>query len=140
MKTKNYSKKAVFFLIAFLVSLSQFSQSEPEILKNWTALEEAEFHYDVSYSVVKCSPDSKATVLINAFNEDGTHTKVGFTLIFSDASGNSTEIIIKPFASNLGDMKIASCESDENSNLKFNYPEGIDLSTLKITITYQTQS
>ncbi len=108
------------------------------LLKNWTVLEEAEFHYDVSYTVVKCSPTSKATVLINAFNEDGTNPKVGFTLDFSDESGNTAQVIVAPFASKLGDMFIANCNSEDHSNLKIEYPENIELATLKIDITYQT--
>jgi hypothetical protein len=120
-------------------SMTLSAQSEIEVLKNWTTLEEAEFHYDVSYSVVKCSPNSKATVLINAFNEDGTNPKVGFTLDFSDDTGNTAQVVIAPFASKLGDMFIANCNSEEHSNLKFNFPENIEISSMKIEITYQTE-
>ena len=120
----------------FSITLS--AQSEPEVLKNWTALEEAEFHYDVSYSIVKCSTTSKATVLINAFNEDGTNPKVGFTFNFSDDNSNTAQVVIAPFSSNLGDMFIANCNSDAHSNLKFECPENIDLATVKVEITYQT--
>lgn len=122
------------------LSTTVFSQSEPEILKNWTALEEAEFHYDVSYAVVKCTPTSKPSILINAFNEDGTNPKVGFTLKFSDANGNSFTKVITPFSSKLGDMFIASCNSNKYPNLKFDFPENIELSSMKIEITYQTSS
>ena len=120
-------------------SMALSAQSETEVLKNWTTLEEAEFHYDVSYSVVKCSPNSKATVLINAFNEDGTNPKVGFTLNFSDGKENTAQVVVAPFASNLGDMFIANCNSEEHSNLKFNFPENIEMSSMKIEITYQTE-
>lgn len=120
-------------------SFTLSAQSEPEVLKQWTALEEAEFHYDVSYSVVKCNPTSKATVLINAFNEDGTNDKVGFTLAFSDANGNTAQVVIAPFASKLGDMFIANCTANEYSNLKFDLPENIDHSSMNIQITYQTE-
>jgi hypothetical protein len=137
----NIKSLKLFITSLFLISsMLTYSQSEPETLKNWTALEEAEFHYDVSYTLVKCSPTSKATVLINAFNEDGTNPKVGFTLNFSDDNGNTAQVVIAPFASKLGDMFIASCSSDKYSNLKFDCPENIDISTLKIKITYQTGS
>jgi hypothetical protein len=136
--THNYFK--LFITSLFLLSsVLTYSQSEPEVLKNWTALEEAEFHFDVSYSIVKCSPASKATVLMNTFNEDGTNPKVGFTLDFSDASGNKAQVIVAPFASKLGDMFIASCASEAYSNLKFDCPDNIDLSTMKVKITYQTK-
>jgi len=139
MNKKTYLKSVIFILTLFF-SITLSAQSETEVLKNWTALEEAEFHYDVSYSVVKCSPSSKAMVLINAFNEDGTNPKVGFTLDFSDSSGNKAQVVVAPFASNLGDMRIASCFSDENLNLKFDFPENIDVTSVKIKITYQTAS
>jgi hypothetical protein len=137
MNKKTFFRNAIFTMV-FFFSMTLSAQSETEVLTNWTALEEAEFHYDVSYSVVKCSPNSKATVLINAFNEDGTNPKVGFTLDFSDEKGNTAQVVIAPFASKLGDMFIASCESDEYSNLKFNFPENIEMSSMKIEITYQT--
>jgi hypothetical protein len=133
-----FLKNAIFTMVLFF-SMTLSAQSEIEVLKNWTTLEEAEFHYDVSYSVVKCSPNSKATVLINAFNEDGTNPKVGFTLDFSDDIGNTAQVVIAPFASNLGDMFIANCNSEEHSNLKFNFPENIEISSMKIEITYQTE-
>ncbi|WP_299671033.1 hypothetical protein [uncultured Polaribacter sp.] len=130
----------VFFL-SFVLFCSSFSfaQSNIETLKNWTALEEASFHYDVSYSVVKCSTNSNATILINAFNEDGTNPKVGFTLDFSDNKNNTAQIVVAPFASKLGDMFIASCSSSEHSNLKFDFPANIELASMKIKITYQTE-
>jgi hypothetical protein len=138
MNKKNFLNNAVFMLVLFF-SISLSAQSESEVIKGWTALEEAEFHYDVSYSIVKCNPTSKAMVLINAFNEDGTNPKVGFTLNFSDGNNNTAQVIVAPFASNLGDMFIANCNSEDHSNLKFEYPENIDLATLKIEITYQTE-
>lgn len=138
MNKKTILKNVIFILTLFF-TIAISAQSEPEVLKNWTALEEAEFHYDVSYSVVKCTPTSKAIVLINAFNEDGTNPKVGFTLKFSDNNGGSFTKVITPFASKLGDMFIASCSSDKHSNLKFDFPENIDVNSMKIEITYQTE-
>tara|TARA_R110001632_G_scaffold232691_1_gene374252 strand:+ start:248 stop:709 length:462 start_codon:yes stop_codon:yes gene_type:complete len=130
------------FLLSFVLFCSSFgfAQSSPEVIKIWTALEEAEFHYDVSYTVVKCTPSSKAIILINAFNEDGTNAKVGFTFAISDAAGNTAEVVVVPFASKLGDMFIANCNSEEHSNLKFEVPAGIDTASIKIDITYQTES
>ena len=138
MNKKTILKNAVFIMALFF-SIGLSAQSQPEVLKNWTALEEAKFHYDVSYSVVKCNPTSKAMVLINAFNEDGTNPKVGFTLVFSDSNGNTSTKVITPFASKLGDMFIANCNSEAHSNLKFDFPENIDMSSMEIKITYQTE-
>jgi hypothetical protein len=137
MKKITFFKKAIFIMVLlFTITLS--AQAEPEVLKDWTAMEEADFYFDVSFAVVKCSPTAKALILINTFNEDGTNPKVGFTLNFSDDKGNTAQTTVAPFASNLGDMFIASCSSNEHSNLKVEYPENIELATLKIDITYQT--
>lgn len=138
MNKKTIFKNVIFILTLFF-SITLTAQSEPETLKNWTALEEAEFHYDVSYSIVKCNPTSKAIVLLNAFNEDGTNAKVGFTLVFSDNKGNTSTKVITPFASKLGDMFIAQCNSEAHSNLKFDFPDNIDMSSMTIKITYQTE-
>ncbi|MFD2565741.1 hypothetical protein [Pseudotenacibaculum haliotis] len=135
---KNPFSFSVIIAMALLFTVNLAAQTSPEVIKNWTALEEAEFHFDVSYSIVKCSPNSKAVVLLNAFNEDGTNPKVGFTLNFSDDNGNTAVVKITPFKTKLGDMFIASCDSSKYSNLKFDYPEKIDLKTMKIEITYQT--
>jgi len=140
MINKKTFLKNVLCIMTLFFTISLSAQSEPEVLKNWTALEEAEFYFDVSYSVVKCSPDSKAMVLINAFNEDGTNPKVGFTLDFSDSKGNKAQVVIVPFASKLGDMMNADCTSDTHSNLKFDFPENIEFSSVKTEITYQTAS
>lgn len=126
-------------LIVFLPS-GLFAQTEPEFIQNWTFLEEAEFYFDVSYAVVKCNPDAEPVVIMNAFNEGGTYPKVGFNLAISDAAGNTAEVEIPLFATKLGDMFIASCESDDHSNLRFAVPAGIDAATMKIAITYNTGS
>jgi hypothetical protein len=69
MHKRIFLKNAIFTMVLFF-TITLSAQVEPEVLKNWTVLEEAESHYDVSFSVVKGSSTSKATVLINAFNKD----------------------------------------------------------------------
>lgn len=130
------------FLGMGLLTLSFYAQaqSDPEYIQHWTALEEADFYYDVSYAVVKCSEDAAPMVLLNSFNEGGTYKSVGFTLSIKDEGGNEAEVIIEPFESKLGDMFIASCDSDEHSNLKFAVPSGIDAKTMTIEITYNIGS
>ncbi|MFC2110041.1 hypothetical protein ACFLRU_05815 [Bacteroidota bacterium] len=129
-------------LFALVVSFSTaiYSQNPPEFIQEWHPLEEAEFHFDVSAAVVKCSPTSNAVVLLNAFNESGAHPKVGFTFDLTDASGNKAQVTIPLFSTQLGDMMMSSCESDVNSNLKFEVPAGIDAATMKIDISYNTGS
>ena len=101
-------------------------------------LEEAEFHFDVSYAVVKCNSTEVPVVIMNAFNEGGSHSLVGFILDISDNSGNKSQIVIPAFKTNLGDMFIASCDSEDYSYLKFEVPSNIDIDTMKIDITYTT--
>jgi hypothetical protein len=67
---KNAFLKNAMFTMVLLCNITLFAQLGPEDTKDWTALEEAEFHFDVSYSAVKSSPTSKATILTNAFNDD----------------------------------------------------------------------
>ena len=138
----NTKKIRMLILGMVLLSIPFYSsaQSEPEYIQNWTPLEEADFYYDVSYAVVKCSADSKPVVLLNSFNEGGAYAQVGFTLAIEDGAGNTAEVVIAPFASKLGDMFIASCDSDEHANLRFAVPDGIDPKTMKIDITYNTGS
>ncbi|TKB95138.1 hypothetical protein [Pedobacter cryophilus] len=129
-------------LLTLLLGSSRLvlAQSEPEFIKNWTPLKEASFHFDVSYAVVKCDPLSNAKVLLNAFNEGGSFPKVGFKLALKDAAGNKAEVEIPLFKTNLGDMFIASCYSDDHANLRFDVPKGLDASTLTIEIIYTTGS
>lgn len=128
----------VMLCLLFSFSTEASAQSGPEVLKDWTVLEEADFHFDVSYAVVSCK--GKATVIMNAFNESGAHPKVGFNLTFSDASGKTAEVTIPLFATKLGDMMISSCESNDNAHLKFALPEGIDVNSVKVSIKYTTGS
>ncbi len=124
-------------LVAFMLLCAVNVSSQSKTLKDWTTLEEAEFHFDVSYTVVKCSPDSKAVILLNAFNEDGTNPKVGFTLFLSDDKGNKATLVVKPFETKLGDMFISTCDQNKHTNLKLDFPDEIDVSTVKVDITYQ---
>lgn len=126
----------LLFLLTFTTGAS--AQSDSGVLKDWTVLEEADFHFDVSYAIVNCK--GKATVVMNAFNEGGAHPKVGFNLTFSDASGKTAEVVVPLFATKLGDMLISSCESNDNAQLKFALPEGIDVNTVKVSIKYNTGS
>lgn len=139
------SIKHIFSLLFLTILLSSSSalvcaQTEPEYIQNWTQLKEADFHFDVSYAVVKCSSTSKAKVLLNAFNEGGSYPKVGFKLALRDAAGNKASVDIALFTTKLGDMFIASCDKEAHANLRFDVPEGIDATTMKIEIAYITGS
>jgi hypothetical protein len=124
-QTQRQMKRLIMLsLIVFLPS-GLFAQTEPEFIQNWTFLEEAEFHFDVSYAVVKCNPVADPVVIMNAISDD---------------AGNTAEVEIPLFATKLGDMFIASCESDDHSNLRFAIPAGIDAATMKMAITYNTGS
>ena len=140
MKSIQKIMSLLFLTILLSSSTLVSAQTEPEIIKNWTPLKEAKFHFDVSYAVVKCDPLSNAKVLLNAFNEGGSFPKVGFKLELKDAAGNKATVEIPLFATKLGDMFIASCYSDNHANLRFDVPKGIDASTVTIEITYLTGS
>ena len=132
-KTQLFSTLAL--LLFFTLNLS--AQSTPEVLKNWTVLEEAEFLVDTSYQIVKCSSDSKPEVLMNVFNEAGMRTSFDIILHFSDANNNKKDVTLNFTNIKQAEMRIASCTNNQYANLKFNVPEGIDISSLKLTITYK---
>ena len=139
-KGKLHSRKlqlfSIFtFLLFFTLNLS--AQSNPEILKDWTALEEAEFLVDTSYQIVKCSPDSKPEVLMNVFNEAGMKTSFDIILHFSDANNNKKDVTLNFTNIKQAEMRIASCTNNQYANLKFNVPDEIEISSLKLTITYK---
>ncbi len=127
---------SLFFISVPQPSQAQSENQEPEFIQGWKALEEAEFHFDVMYAVVKCNPDSQPMILMNAFNEGGNVSSIGFTLDFTDGNGNTAQHIIEKFDIEFADMQIASCDSDDNAHLKFAVPDGLDAASLSIEITY----
>ena len=132
-KTQLFSTLAL--LLFFTLNLS--AQSTSQVLKDWTVLEEAEFLVDTSYQIVKCSPDSKPEVLMNVFNEAGMKTSFDIILHFSDANNNKKDVTLNFTNIKQAEMRIATCTNNQYANLKFNVPEGIDISSLKLTITYK---
>lgn len=136
LRTRNFQSFSIFTFLLFL-TLTISAQSSPQVLTEWTALEEAEFLVDTSYQIIKCSPESTPEILLNVFNEAGMKTSFTIVLHFSDASNNQKDVEIIFTNIKQGEMRIASCTNNQYSNLKFNVPEGIDVSSLKLTITYK---
>ncbi len=136
LRTRNFRSITLFTLLLFF-TLTFSAQSNPQVLTEWTPLEEAEFLVDTSYQIVKCSPESNPEVLLNVFNEAGMKTSFTIVLHFSDASNNKKDVEI--YFSNIkqAEMRIANCSNNQYSNLKFNVPDGIEVSSLKLTITYK---
>ncbi len=136
LRTRNFRSISFFsFLLFFTLNIS--AQSSPQVLTEWTALEEAEFLVDTSYQIVKCSPDNTPEVLLNVFNEAGMKTSFTIVLHFSDASNNKKDVEIIFTNIKQAEMRIASCTNNQYSNLKFSVPAGIEVSSLKLTITYK---
>ncbi|MBL4642824.1 MAG: hypothetical protein JKY44_04445 [Flavobacteriaceae bacterium] len=136
LRTRNFQSFSIFTFLLFL-TLTISAQSSPQVLTEWTALEEAEFLVDTSYQIIKCSPESTPEILLNVFNEAGMKTSFTIVLHFSDASNNQKDVEIIFTNIKQGEMRIASCTNNQYSNLKFNVPEGINVSSLKLTITYK---
>lgn len=107
-----------------------------ETIVPWTALEEADFYFDVSFTVVKCNSLAKPEILLNAFNEGGNVDEVGFTLNLTDKDGNEATVEIEKFAIGQAEMFIGTCMNDDYANLKFEVPDGLDPASIKIDITY----
>lgn len=132
--------KAFLNLLAGLLFLASASpvraQSQGEVIQNWTMLEEAEFYFDVAYSVVRCQLGSEAMIMLDAFNEGGKVSAVGFSLKIKDANGKEATHEVEKFEIAFAATQRGKCETDEFSYLKFPVPDGIDPATLSIEITY----
>jgi hypothetical protein len=135
MNKITFLKNAIFTMVLFF-SITLSAQTEPEVIKDWTVLEEADYLVDVSYKIVKCSTASNPEILLNVFNESGIKTNFGFTLHLKDAN-NNTEDVVLDLSVPQATMHIASCENNQYPKLKFNVPTGIDVTNLSITITYK---
>ncbi len=128
------------FLLAsglFLVFSMQAKAQEPEIIRGWDNLEEAEFHFDVYYQIVRCSPNAKTQIHLWAFNEGGNVDAIGFTLTLSDSDGTTTTHVVEKFDIGFGRSHKALCDSEDYDYLKFDLPTDIDVDSLTIDITYQ---
>ncbi len=128
----------VTFLIGVLIAFQStaFAQS----LKNNTLSSgafEAEFHFDVFYSIVDC--DGTKTLLITAFNESGAKTEVGFDLEFVDALGNKQTFQVPIFKSKMSEMFQTTCESDQNSFLKFAVNKEFDFKSIAGSIKFYSK-
>jgi hypothetical protein len=135
MNKITFLKNAIFTMVLFF-SITLSAQTEPEVIKDWTVLEEADYLVDVSYKIVKCSTASNPEILLNVFNESGIKTNFGFTLHLKGAN-NNTEDVVLDLSVPQATMHIASCENNQYPKLKFNVPTGIDVTNLSITITYK---
>lgn len=98
---------------------------------------EAEFHFDVYYSIVLCN--GERTVLVTAFNESGAKTQVGFDIEFADADGTKQTLQVPIFSSKLSEMLSSSCGSNTNSFLRFKLDENMDVKTLQGKIKFYSK-
>ncbi len=131
-----WSLPALLVVLAFCLTPTFAQAQQPEYIQPWILLEEADFHFDVQFAVVKCSPSSDPVILLNAFNEAGNVDRIGFTFDLTDAQNNQATIEVPEFAIGQAQMFQASCDSDEYSHLRLAIPEGVDPATISIDITY----
>ncbi len=128
------------FLIFALCTLGILQSGQAQSIKNdvlSSGAFEAEFHFDVFYSIVDCA--GTKTLLITAFNESGSKKEVGFDIEFSDAIGNKQTFQVPVFKSKISDMFQTSCESDQNSFLKFAVTKDFDFKTISGTIKFYSK-
>jgi hypothetical protein len=125
------------FTVVFMANRTpSYAQSIPNTVLKDGAFE-AEFHFDVYYSIVVC--DGERTVFVTAFNESGAKTQVGFDIEFADASGTKQTLQVPIFSSKQSEMLASSCGSDTNSFLRFKLNENIDLRTLQGKIKFYSK-
>ena len=133
--TKSFRTAVISLGLVTICLFQAQAQEGPEYIQGWAPLEEAEFHFDVMFAVVKCSPGAEPVILLNAFNEGGNVQSIGFTLALEDASGNKATIEVPKFEIGNADMQIATCEGDA-PHLKLAMPDGINPANFSIEITY----
>ncbi len=130
-------KTSTLLILMFLTFQSvSFAQSIPNTVLKSGAFE-AEFHFDVMYSIVLCN--GERTVLVTSFNESGTKTQVGFDIEFADASGTKQTLQVPIFSSKQSEMLRSTCGNDTNSFLRFKLNENIDLRTLQGKIKFYSK-
>lgn len=130
--------KGLLFFALFGLGLFQTVQAqsiENNVLSSGAF--EAEFHFDVFYSIIDC--DGAKTILITAFNESGAKTEVGFDIEFVDALGNKQTVQVPIFKSKMSEMLQSSCGSNQNSNLKFAVNKDFDFKTISGTIKFYSK-
>ena len=134
---KNIVKTSTLLILMLIAFQSiSFAQSIPNTVLKSGAFE-AEFHFDVMYSIVLCN--GERTVLVTSFNESGTKTQVGFDIEFADASGNKQTLQVPIFSSKQSEMLRSTCGSDTNSFLRFKLNENIDLKSLRGKIKFYSK-
>jgi hypothetical protein len=134
---KNIVKTSTLLILMLIAFQSvSYAQSIPNTVLKDGAFE-AEFHFDVYYSIVLCN--GERTVLVTAFNESGAKTQVGFDIEFADADGTKQTLQVPIFSSKLSEMLSSSCGSNTNSFLRFKLDENIDLKTLQGKIKFYSK-
>ncbi len=98
---------------------------------------EAEFHFDVFYSIVDCA--GTKTLLITAFNESGAKTDVGFDIELADALGNKQTFQVPIFKSKMSEMLQTTCGSNQHAFLKFAVTKEFDFKTISGTIKFYSK-
>lgn len=133
------SKISTVLLTVALIYSSSFNaqaQSEPDIIKDWASLEEADFFFDVYYRVLRCDMASKPMIHLIAFNEGGNVDAVGFSLVIKDGTGKTANHEVPKFEIGFAKTFKASCDNDDYDYLKLEVPEGFDYRSIEIDITY----
>lgn len=122
------------FFLGFFQSVQ--GQSIPNMVLKDGAFE-AEFHFDVFYSIVECK--GERIVLITAFNESGAKTNVGFDISLSDARGIKQLLRVPIFSLKQAEMFQPSCETSAHPFLKFKLDERFDVGTISGQIEFYSK-
>lgn len=132
--------KKLYGLVAVLLLVTSFSLSaqseqtgEMTFHQMWTQLpEDGERHTEVAYAVVAC--DAGDMVLLNVFNETGESKEIALKFTLTDGENTATiDFAKRTFAP--AEMLIGECHLD--SAAKFSVPEGMNPSTMNISVTYK---
>lgn len=126
--------KALILAVIMLapISNSLSAQTEPEIIKGWSQLPEAEFFFDSAYAVLKCDSEASPKIVLEVFNEGGNVNSISFEITIMDHTGTTSEITVPKFDIAPSKYLRFKCGDPELEFLSFDIPEGIDATTLFI--------
>lgn len=134
MKIKNLMAFLALFCLLASYSLNAQSESTEEITfyQEWNRLpEDGENHTEVDYAVIDCN--GTASIIFVVFNENGDAKDIELEFTLTDGESQSIYRMPKRHYSG-GETVIGKCGTD--SQAKIAVPQGMDPSTLNVSVTY----
>lgn len=135
-------QKIVYSFIVMLLVLPALVKAQkpvtPTIYKEWTVFGESKSHYEVSYRIIKCSPNATAQIHLQILNEKDSRT-ANFEIEIISEDGSKVSKNVHVYMPDSAFMK-ADCNSEDKSldALKIDLPSTSNPSALTIKIHFKS--